>query len=89
MFCRKDDLFEAIQYPFVEMDGEPLTFDELPVWLERAIELGQVKPFFKGDYWVLKIECSVCLPGDYIVYRYGSISFEDKLLFEAATRRVT
>ena len=63
---------EAVRYPMAEYADNPLTFGELPDWLQRAIDAKLITPIFRGeDYWYLEVRTgeltTIVGPGDWIV----------------------
>lgn len=64
---------EAIQWHLQEYADNPLTFDEIPGWLKKAIDDAVIVPLWTGgvDYWYLIIKTLEgemrVEPGDWII----------------------
>lgn len=68
----KDIQINAVQYSLQEWADNPLTFNELPEWLDNAIKDKRITPIFGcEDYWHLEVKSKnvteTCAPGDFIV----------------------
>lgn len=71
-FRKKPIVIEAIQFPLREYADNPLSFPEVPSWLNEAIASGVITPEFRTeDYWYLKIKTlegdHLATPGDWLI----------------------
>ena len=56
---------EAIQYHYYEYSDNPLTFDDIPKWLQEAIDKKVLVPeYHTEDYWYLRV---TTLEGDHLI----------------------
>lgn len=71
-YRKKPVVIEAVQYHYQEYADNPLTFPEIPDWLQKAIDDKTIYPEFRTeDYWYLVIKTLEgnhdCKPGDWII----------------------
>ena len=72
-FRKKPVEVEAVNWHLQEYADNPLTFDEVPDWLKKAIEDSIIIPLWTGgvDYWYLEIKTLEGVmrvePGDWII----------------------
>lgn len=71
-FRTKSVVKDAVKCLMREYADEPLVFDEVPDWLQEAIEQKRIMPEFRTeDYWYYRIETlegsMLASPGDWII----------------------
>lgn len=71
-YRKKPVVIEAVRFPLNEWGDNPLTFREVPDWLQTAIDAGTIRPEFRSeDYWYLVIKTlegeMTVTPDDWII----------------------